>query len=72
MTLESALGSAYATAVIKGQPANARVGLKAALDADADLKAEANQFLKANSNSQVLQRCFITKTRVDLLKAALA
>lgn len=72
MSLDTILGDAYKTSVLKGQPVNARVTLKAALDGDEALKTEAQAFLAANCSNAITQRCFITKTRVDLLKAALA
>lgn len=72
MSLDTVLGDAYKTSVLKGQPVAAKATLKTILDGDEQLKAEAQAFLATHSSDAITQRCFVTKTRVDLLKAALA
>lgn len=75
MTLEQALGSAYRSNVLNNAKGKAIADLKQAFTDDADLKAEAEQFLADKAgpkNKDILQRCFITKTRIDLIQAALA
>ena len=75
MNLDTLLGDAYKTAVLKGQPINAATALKAALNGDDDLKNEAKDFLAqytSRDGAEVQKRCYITMKRVELLKAALA
>lgn len=72
MSLDTLLGAAYKTATLDNQREVAITALRDRFNEDAEDKAAAEAFIATNSDHEISQRCFITRLRLDLLKAALA
>lgn len=76
MSFDTLLGAAYKTATLDNQREVAITALRDRFNESAEDKAAAEAFIAENTGSkvkdEVSQRCFITRLRLDLLKAALA
>lgn len=75
MTLDTVLGAAYRSCMLDNARGKAVADLRLVFEDHPDLKAEAEAFLADKTSKQgkeIAQRCFITKTRTDLILAALA
>lgn len=66
------LGQSYHAVVVKNDGARVLKLFKERIDADQNLKKEAEQKLQQLNNMQILNKCFISQKHVEILQSILS